>query len=229
MVDRLSASTFVYKLGNVNYINLTNKCTCACTFCIRDNGGGVGGYDLWLETEPSAQQVIHLLESDKTDIVFCGYGEPTMRLDALLEIARYVKGYGGHVRLDTNGHGSVYNGRDIAPVLAGKAENAPEQERGTEVLCTGKQGTRQSSGIMPIDEVSISLNAPTAEEYAKITNCRYGEQGFYDMLGFAAACVKNGIDTALSVVDVIGDKEIEACRKIAEDIGARLKVRHYVE
>ena len=190
--------TWVYKLDGVNYINLTNKCTCACTFCLRDHMDGVGGYGLWLEKEPTAEQVITILAGDQTDIVFCGYGEPTEKLEELLSIAHFVKGYGGRVRLDTNGHGSAINGRDIVPALA------------------------------PLtDEISISLNAPTAARYAELTRCRF-PNGFSHMLDFAKKCVQCGIGTTLSVVDVLSDEEIEACRAIAEGLGARLRVRHCV-
>lgn len=213
---------YVYKLGDTNYINLTNRCTCNCTFCIRGNGDGVGGYGLWLEKEPTAQQVIDLLAKDKTDIVFCGYGEPTMRLDTLLDIAAYAKSYGGHVRVDTNGHGSVYNGRDIVPEMAGKV---PPRQPGVMPFFADGDAWR---GPL-VDEVSISLNAADAETYAKLTVCDYGEKGFDAMLEFAKRCIEEGIKTTLSVVDIIDEEEIEAAGKIAQKIGADFRVRGYVE
>jgi len=191
--------TYVYKLGKVNYINLTNKCTNDCEFCIRRNHEGVGGYDLMLEKEPTAKEVIGLLAKDKTDVVFCGLGEPTLKIEELKEVARYVKSYGGHVRINTNGHASAYYKRDIAAELKGI-----------------------------VDEVSISLNEPTAEAYDAIVHSRYGKEGFSHMLEFAKDCVSNGIKVTLSVVDVIGGAEIEAARKIAEGIGAGFRVRAYV-
>ena len=95
-------NTFTYKIGNDTYINLTNKCTNDCEFCVRRNGKGVAGYDLWLEREPSAAEIIDELEKDPTDVVFCGFGEPTIKIDELKEIAAYVKRYGGHTRINTN-------------------------------------------------------------------------------------------------------------------------------
>ncbi len=191
---------YVYKLGNVNYINLTNECTNDCDFCIRKTSEGVGGHKLWLEHEPSARDVIDVLAHDKTDIVFCGFGEPAIKLDELKEIASYVKGYGGHVRLNTNGHASAYHGRDAAKELAGL-----------------------------VDEVSISLNETDAQEYAAITKSRYGGEGFHYMLDFAKKCIECGIGVTLSVVDVLSPEKIEASRKIAESIGADFRIRHYVE
>ncbi|WP_066649345.1 TatD family nuclease-associated radical SAM protein [Christensenella timonensis] len=191
--------TYVYKLGDVNYINLTNRCTNDCEFCLRRTGDGVAGYDLWLKQEPTAGDIIKQLEKDKTDVVFCGYGEPTIRIDELKEVAAYVKNYGGHTRLNTNGHASAFHGRDIAQELAGL-----------------------------IDEVSISLNEADARKYEAVVHSRYGEDGFRYMLDFARDCVKYGIHTTLSVVDVISPEDIETCRRIAQDVGAHFRVRHYI-
>ncbi|MEG1990835.1 MAG: TatD family nuclease-associated radical SAM protein, partial [Christensenella sp.] len=133
------------------------------------------------------------------DVVFCGYGEPTVKIDELKKIAEYVKGYGGNVRINTNGHASVYHNRDVAKELAGLA-----------------------------DEVSISLNEADARKYDAVVHSKYGEDGFRYMLDFARACVKYGIKTTLSVVDVISAADIETCRKLAENIGARFRVRTYI-
>lgn len=192
-------NTYTYKIGNATYINLTNQCTNDCDFCVRRTEKGVAGYDLWLEKEPSAQEVIDELKKDQGDVVFCGYGEPTIKIDELKEVAAYVKSYGGHTRINTNGHASVYHGRDIAQELAGL-----------------------------IDEVSISLNESDARKYEAVVHSKYGEDGFRYMIDFARDCVKYGIRTTLSVVDIISPEDIEICRKIAEDVGARFRVRHYI-
>ena len=192
--------TYVYKLGNVNYINLTNECTNDCTFCVRRGHDGVGGYNLHLEKEPSAQDVIEILDKDKTDIVFCGLGEPTIKIEELKKIAEFVKEYGGKVRLNTNGHANVYHNKNVAEELAGL-----------------------------VDEVSISLNGTNPGEYNKLCLSAYGEAGFDYMLDFAKECIKSGIKVTLSVVDVIPDKDIEKAREIAESIGADFRVRAYIE
>ena len=192
-------STYTYKIGNATYINLTNQCTNDCDFCVRRTEKGVAGYDLWLEKEPAAKDIIDELEKDQTDVVFCGYGEPTIKIDELKEVAAYVKSYGGHTRINTNGHASVYHGRDIAQELVGL-----------------------------IDEVSISLNEADAHKYEAVVHSAYGEDGFGYMIDFARDCVKYGIKTTLSVVDIISSEDIEICRKIAEDVGAHFRVRHYI-
>jgi TatD family-associated radical SAM protein len=193
--------TYIYEYNGAIYINLTNKCTNRCTFCIRNEHKGVDGYDLWLKKEPSAKEVIELLKQvkDINKFVFCGFGEPTMRLDTLLEVAKYLKSRGGTVRINTNGQGSAYAGRDIAPALKGY-----------------------------IDTVSISLNAPNAIEYQQICRSVYGEEAFKHLLEFAKSCVEQGIDTVFTVVDVIGEEDIEKSRKIAEGIGARFRVRQHL-
>ena len=193
--------TYIYKLKNAVYINLTNRCTNNCTFCVRNTHDGVAGYYLRLNKEPSAQEVIALLEKEKdvAEIVFCGLGEPTIRIDALLEIAAYLKTRGSHIRVNTNGQGSAFAGEDIAPRLRGL-----------------------------VDVVSISLNAPNAKEYDALCRSRYGEEAYAHLLDFAKSCVAQGIGTVLSVVDVIGEDDIAKCRTIAEGIGARLRVRHYM-
>ncbi|MDD5017335.1 MAG: TatD family nuclease-associated radical SAM protein [Eubacteriales bacterium] len=194
--------TYVYQLKDTRYINLTNRCTNNCTFCLRNTYHGVGGYDLRLEKEPEADDIIAKLEKQGNveKVVFCGLGEPTMRLSAMLDVAKYLKRRGSHVRLNTNGQGSAFAGRDIAPELRGV-----------------------------IDTVSISLNASSAKEYQKLCRSVYGEQAYSHLLNFAKSCLREGIETLLSVVDIIGENEIDACRRIAAETGANFRLRHYVE
>ncbi len=188
------------------YVNLTNKCTNRCTFCIRNNENGVGGdADLWLDHEPTAAEVISALERFDVDsykeLVFCGYGEPTMRLDTLLEIATYVKAnHTCSVRINTNGHANAIYKADITPRLAGV-----------------------------IDTLSISLNAPDAKSYNEICKCCYGESGFDYMLDFARLATKHVPQVLLSIVDIMPDEDIERCRKLAAQVGCTLRVRHFVE
>ncbi len=194
--------TYVYKYGNSVYINLTNRCTNACTFCIRIAHPGVGGHNLWIKEEPEARDVISLLEAEQVieKAVFCGFGEPTMRLGVLLEVAKYLKSRGAAVRLDTNGQGGAYNGRDITPELKGL-----------------------------VDTVSISLNAPDAQGYQQLCRSEFGEAVYAHILDFAKGCLKQGIETIFTVVDLIGQEQVEKSRSIAEGIGAKFRVREYIE
>lgn len=194
--------TYVYKYGNSIYINLTNRCTNACTFCLRLKHIGVGEHDLRIKREPEAQDVIGELEKEPVieKAVFCGFGEPTMRLEALLEVAGYLKSRGVNVRLDTNGQGSAYAAHDITPRLKGL-----------------------------VDTVSISLNAPDAKGYQKLCRSIYGEEAYQHILDFAKGCIAQGIETVFTVVDVIDPAQIEESRNIAESIGAKFRVRTYIE
>lgn len=194
-------SDIFYVYGGTAYANLTNKCPCSCTFCIRQNGDSLGdATNLWLEKDPSMQEILDALQSfpldDFDELVFCGYGEPTCAADSLAATLKYVKeNYSVKTRLNTNGLGDLVNGRKILP------EIAPY-----------------------LDSISISLNAPTSERYDELCRPRY-EGAFDEMLRFAESCKGVIPEITMSVVDVISDDEIEACRRIAEDMGINYRVR----
>lgn len=194
-------NNYVYQFEGKTYLNLTNRCNNACTFCVRNHADGIADDPLWLDREPNAADVIAVLEDWEIsdEVVFCGFGEPTMNLDALLTVAKYLKGIGRKTRLNTNGLANIQHGRDVVPELA-------------EV----------------IDSVSISLNEASAEKYDAVCKSDFGLAAYDAMLDFTAKCVKAGMDTKLSVVDVISKEDIEKCREIAEKVGAVLRVREYI-
>lgn len=201
------AMTISYEVGDNLYLNLTNKCPCACTFCIRNSADGAYGSDpLWLEHEPSFEEIMNDLDSRDlakyTEIVFCGYGEPTCRLDTVIQVADELKARPlcPLLRINTNGLSDLVNGKPTA-----------------EILCN------------VLDIISISLNAGTKEEYMKVTRPKYPE-AFEAMQQFTADCVKTGsAEVIMSVVDVIPPEQIEASRKIAETLGAKLRIRAFEE
>ncbi|MBO5162817.1 MAG: TIGR04100 family radical SAM protein [Ruminococcus sp.] len=203
----MKAMTISYEVGSNLYLNFTNQCPCACTFCIRNNADGAYGSDpLWLEHEPSMDEITaDLLKRDLSkysEIVFCGYGEPTCRLDVLIKTAEWLrtKADGVKLRINTNGLGDLVNGRSIA------AE-----------LCS------------VIDVISVSLNAGTKDEYMNVTRPKF-ENAWEAMQKFTADCVKTGSsEVVMSVVDVISAEQIEAARAVAESLGAKLRVRKYDE
>ena len=201
----MSAMNIVYKYQNGIYVNVTNRCTNRCEFCIRYTPSGVDHIDLWLEREPTAEEIISALEKnnykDYKEVIFCGYGEPLMRFDVVMEVCKYIrKNSGVKVRINTNGHANHCAGRDVTPEMEGL-----------------------------VDTLSISLNASNAEEYQKICKCNFGEDGFYEMLDFAKKSARFVPHVVLSVVDVIGKEEIEKCRRIAEEAGVEYRVREYSE
>ena len=196
-------NTITYVYGDKIYLNLTNKCSNNCEFCIRRNNDGLLDYYLWLDKEPTADEVIADLEKYELakydEAVFCGFGEPLYAIDVLIETADWLKAHGVKTRLNTNGQAGLISGPDTALKLKGR-----------------------------IDTVSISLNASDAEKYQKICHCKFNEEGFFEMLRFAVQCKKEGIRTVLSVVDVIGEEEVEKCRKVAKNVGVDFRVRTYV-
>ena len=186
------------------YVNLTNKCPCACTFCLRQTKEMLESNTLWIKKEPSAKEVIEELDSYNLsatkEIVFCGFGEPTERIDTFAEIADHIrKNYPDiQIRMNTNGLGSLVNHKDIAPMLEGR-----------------------------LDTVSISLNTSSAKEYLDVTKSRFGIGSYQAMKDFAVECKKYVPHVVMTVVDVIGQKEIEECKKITEELGVEYSVRPF--
>lgn len=193
-------NTIVYDFQDKTYINLTNRCSNNCDFCIRNTHDGIDDYYLWLTKEPTAAEVIAELEGrELKQTVFCGFGEPLYALDTMLEVAGYLKNRGVITRLNTNGQASLIAGQGVAGRMKGL-----------------------------IDIVSISLNASTAEKYDAVCKCCFGEGGFDSMLEFASECKAHGMRVVLSVVDSIGDAEVEAARKIAAERCVEFKVRKQI-
>lgn len=200
-----AAPVLAYPLRDALYLNLTSACTLACRFCpkIRDDDFTVGGFDLRLSRNPSADEVwaaaVGAGLAGRSEVVFTGFGEPTRRLREVLELTRRLRAAGvPRVRLDTDGLASLREGRDVAPELA-------------------------SAGL---GAVSVSLNAPDAATYAELCPSRYGEaayQAVQDFIRSAVACIP---EVSASAVAVPGLSEA-ACRAVAESLGARFRWRPF--
>lgn len=195
--------TILYKVHNNLYINLTNRCSSACTFCLRQTRDHMENSDsLWLEHEPSVEEVkeafTHVDVSAFDEIVFCGFGEPTERFDTLIEVARFIKeNYNKPIRINTNGQGDLINNRRIAPDMKGL-----------------------------IDTISISLNTPTADKYHAIVRSQFGDKAFDAMLAFAKDAKDYVPSVILSTVDTTLTKEEEAeCQAICDRLGVTYRIR----
>jgi len=198
-IGEMPPPAFVYKLRNSLYINLTIRCNADCTFCDRKGEAVIKGHNLRIEDEPDAQEVIREI-GDPTrydEIVFCGYGEPTIRLDVMKDVARSVKEHGGRTRLNTDGHGSVINKRNIVPELAGL-----------------------------IDSVSISLNSPDARQYGELMRVDPVVY-FPAMVAFAKEAVKTFPRVVMTIVDMQDVDKEKARRLIEGEIGATFQERPY--
>lgn len=193
--------TYIYRFEDNLYINLTNRCSNDCGFCLRNTFDGVGGSSLWLSREPDAREVIGLLE--KTDLsqfkqaVFCGFGEPTYRMDAIAAIGAHLIRRGAYVRLDTNGQGCLINRRNIVPEL-----------------------------MDAVNFVSISLNNSSADEYLAACKPQFGVDAYHALIEFAVSCKKAGLPVQFSIVDTISKNEIERCKCIASDCQIPLRIRN---
>lgn len=200
--------TISYPYEGALYLNLTNRCDCACVFCLRANGhkGSIYADDLWLEHEPSREEILADLDkrdlSEWRELVFCGFGEPTYRLEDALWLIDELKKRGPvpPVRLNTNGHANLIWGRDVTPDLRGR-----------------------------FDVVSVSLNAPSMERYCALTRPRAGEVAWESMLDFTKKAVGHVPDVCMTIVDKgLEPGELEACQKLTASLGARLRVRAYI-
>lgn len=198
--------TYAYVIDGSIYINLTNKCSNGCEFCVRNERERYSGYELWLKKgEPTAEKTIEAIKdcggvAAFKEVVFCGFGEPTYRMAEMLAVCDFVHAEGGKTRLNTNGQGCLINKRDIVPELKGK-----------------------------LDFVNVSMNAPDAESYQKLCRSMFREDGYTAMIEFAKALKRNRIPCRFSVVDYIGEEAVQACKKVAEGAGVPLYVRTYID
>lgn len=195
----------IYTLEGGVYVNITNKCPCNCAFCIRSKGDAVGSAsNLWFDTEPSFEEIKAQVDAfdftGVSEVIFCGYGEPTNAYANLLKTAKYLKKQYPSIklRLNTNGLSDLINGKPTAKELS-------------ELF----------------DCISVSLNQPTSEKYDKITRNIYEGRAFNAMLDFTRECVKYCKRVRMTVVDVISKEEIDASRIIAESVGAEFVVRSF--
>jgi len=193
---------FVYEIDKSLYVNATNRCTNACTFCVRNNPDFVYG-DLWLDHEPTETEVIDRLSTydlnNYSEVVFCGYGEPAYRMDIICGISKFAHENGLKTRINTNGHANHINGQDVTKDIV---EN--------------------------IDTIGISLNDVTSFGYDEI--CIPDFDGAFDeMLSFAKLCIEKGGNVVFSVVDCIGNEKIEKAKEIATSLGAKIRVRQEIK
>lgn len=190
---------YAYPIRDSLYLNITNRCTNDCSFCIRTQSSFVKGHNLKLEREPTVEEIVAAVGDPKRykEIVFCGYGEPTIRLDDVKEICRGLKEKGATMRLVTNGHADLIHKRPVAKELAGL-----------------------------VDRVSVSLNAESAEKYSAICKPHFGQGAYEKVLAFIKDCVAHGMETEVTCLDLPG-VDVKRCEAIAAGLGARFRLRSY--
>ena len=191
--------TIFYEVHDNIYVNLTNKCPCACTFCLRQTRDHMeNSHVLWLEHAPSFEEVQEAMKavdfSKYKEVVFCGFGEPTEALDVLKQSAKLIKEkYNMPIRINTNGLGNLVNERDIVPELKGL-----------------------------VDTISVSLNTPNADEYHRLVRSKFGEKSFDAMIDFTKD-IPNVVMT--TVETTITHEEEKQCQEICDRVGAKYRIR----
>jgi len=195
------STKIAYKIRNSLYLNITNVCSNRCSFCAKFDNFTVKGHNLLLDGEPSYDEIMAAVGQPEgiDEIVFCGYGEPLMRLDLVKQVARELKGRGYRIRINTDGQANLVHGRNILPELAGL-----------------------------VDSISVSLNAPDAATYDRLCNTPFGAGGFEGVCDFIREAREHIPQVVASAVTVPGIN-IEACRKVAETLGVEFRVREYAE
>jgi TatD family-associated radical SAM protein len=191
-------SNLSYTIGNSLYLNITDRCTLACRFCPKHNGSKrVHDYDLTLEQRPSADDIIASIDDPAhyDQVVFCGFGEPTLRLKVLLAVAADIKRRGGRVRVNTDGLANRVHKRNVLPEMAG---------------C--------------VDALSISLNAQNAEVYDRHCQPAL-PGAFEAMLDFVALAPRYIADVTASAIDGLEGVDIAACRQLAEERRVKFRRR----
>ena len=193
-------SKIAYEIRDSLYLNITNRCTNNCYFCVRAETAFVKGHNLKLDKEPTMEEILKAVGPDPKrykEIVFCGYGEPTARLDVVLAVAKALKAKGAAIRLVTNGHGDLINKRPVARELAGL-----------------------------VDRVSVSLNTGKEEQYEKICKPEFGSKAYRAIVKFIKDCVEKKIETEVTCLD-LPEIDPKACEARALELGASFRLRKY--
>ncbi|MBF0348377.1 MAG: YchF/TatD family DNA exonuclease [Magnetococcales bacterium] len=182
--------TLVYAIGRGLYVNLTRGCTLKCSFCPKWEHPMVHQYDLTLHHNPKVQELIAAIgdPSSYDELVFCGYGEPTLRLPVLLEVARWAKSRGcPRIRINTDGLANRVHGRDVTPLFAGV-----------------------------IDAVSVSLNAQDETVYQQ--HCKPTLEGAYAAVKEFCHAVKLHVpEVQVTAIEGLEGVDVAACQRVAHD------------
>jgi len=198
--EEVSRAKIVYPIRNSLYLNITNRCSNRCTFCWKNASYVVKGHDLELSREPEADELLRAIGDPKkyAEIVFCGFGEPLLRLDVVKTVAGELKKKGARIRIDTDGQANLVYDRNILPELKGL-----------------------------VDSISVSLNAENAEKYHRLCRSPFGLKGFQGVIDFIREAVKVIPEVTATVVDIPGT-DIQACRRLAEEeLMVKFKSRAY--
>ncbi len=185
-----------YQIRDSLYLNITNRCTNACSFCVKFRSDFVKGHRLRLSHEPTEEEITRSIGDPSlyNEVVFCGYGEPLQRLDTVKHVARWIKERGGRVRINTNGHANLIHKRDILPELKGI-----------------------------VDSISVSLDAQDEATYNRLCKPAF-KNAHAEIIWFIRQAKEFIPDVQATVVELEG-VDIEKCREIAAQLGVKLRIR----
>lgn len=191
-------SVVAYKIRDSLYLNITNRCTDNCTFCVRDFTDFVKGHNLRLEYEPDSREIIEAVGDPRQykEVVFCGYGEPFLRLEVILEVGKVLKTKGAYIRINTNGHGNLIHKRNVALDLKGI-----------------------------IDEICVSLNADSSQRYLELCKPQFGLDTFNKVKEFILECKKVIPKVSITCIEM-PQIDIKKCEDIAKELGVGFRKRH---
>ncbi|MDW7643520.1 MAG: YchF/TatD family DNA exonuclease [Desulfuromonadales bacterium] len=194
-----AASRIAYRIRDALYLNITNRCTNRCAFCAKFKDFTVKGHGLQLDQEPSAEEIIAAIgdPAGYTEIVFCGYGEPLIRLETVKEVAAWLKARGAKVRINTDGQANLVHGRNVLPELKGL-----------------------------VDAISVSLNAADAETYQRICHSQFGLPAYEGVKAFLREALAHIPSVTASAVAMPGI-DMDACADVARDLGVEFRARPY--
>ncbi|MBM3254593.1 MAG: YchF/TatD family DNA exonuclease [Candidatus Omnitrophica bacterium] len=196
--ENVKRGVIAYKIRDSLYLNITNICTDNCTFCVRNFSDFVKGHNLKLDYEPSSEEIIKAVGNPQQyrEVVFCGYGEPFLRLDVILEVSRVLKQKGAYIRINTNGHGNLIHNRSVVRDLAGL-----------------------------VDEICISLNAEDPKKYFEICKPKFGPETFNRVKDFILECKAVIPRVSITCIDM-PQIDIKRCEEIAKELGVGFRKRH---
>lgn len=195
------ASKIAYQIRDSLYLNITNRCTNSCRFCAKFKDFNVKGHQLRLDHEPDFTEVKAAIGDPASykEVVFCGYGEPLLRLDLVIEISSWLKPLGIKIRINTDGQANLVHGRNILPELSGL-----------------------------VDSVSVSLNAADAQTYQHWCQSRFGEESYQALQDFLKQSLEYIPEVVATAVTLPGI-DMSACRKVARALGVEFREREYNE
>ncbi len=189
-------AAIAYQIRDSLYLNITNRCTNACSFCVKFRSDFVKGHRLRLGHEPTEDDIIGAIgdPSRYREVVFCGYGEPLQRIDTVKHVAKWIKEHNGRVRINTNGHANLIHKRNVIPELMGL-----------------------------IDSVSVSLDAQDETTYNRLCKPAF-KDAFREVIRFIREAKAQIPDVQATVIDLEGI-DLEKCRELAEGLGVKLRIR----